>query len=103
MIIKKITWFRNLFVDLHIHYQRDKYAILQIHIDNQNVKTFVENSIHHDRIKHVDIVYHYIRDEIKINRIRLHYIFIQNMFVDEFIKILIFIKFRCFIQMLNMS
>ena len=91
------------YFNIHTHHQENKYVTLQIHIDSQNVKTFVENSIYHDRIKHVNIVYHYIRNEIKINRIRLNYIFIQDMLVDELIKTLASIKFRCFIQMLSMS
>ena len=102
-VTRKTIWFRSFFVDFHTHHQENKYVTLQIYIDNQSVKTLVENSIHHDRIKHVNIVYHYIRDEIKINRIRLNYIFIQDMLVDELIKTLTFIKFRCFIQMLSMS
>ena len=100
---KETTWLRSLLVGLHTHHQNEKYATLQIHTDSQSVKTLAENPVHHDRTKHVDIVYHYIRNEIKANRIRLHYISTQDMPVDELTKALAPIKFRCFIQMLNMS
>ena len=92
-----------LLVDLKFRNQIDNYTQIQIFIDNQSAKTLIENSIHHDRIKHVDIVYHYIKNEIKFERIRLEYIITNTMLVDDLTKSLIKIKYQDFITMLDMN
>jgi hypothetical protein len=92
-----------LFVELKIYDFSNNYVELLINIDDQNVKTFNEHFVHYDRIKHVDIIYHYVKDEIKKNRIKLNYIIIDIMFVDDFIKFLSSIKYQRFIEMLNIN
>ena len=42
-----------------------------------------EDSLHYDRIKHVDIVYHYLREEINNKQIHLEYILTDNMPADD--------------------
>ena len=102
-VVKEAIWLRQLFVDLRTQDQSNNYVKILINIDSQSVKTFSENSVHHDRIKHVDIVYHYVRNEIKKNRIEFRYITIDIMSIDDFIKSLFSFKYQRFIDMLEMN
>ena len=76
-VTKEVTWLKQFLVDLKNHDQTNYYVQILFRIDNQNVKALVENSIHHNRTKHVDIVYHYIREKINEKRIQLEYISID--------------------------
>ena len=49
----------------------------------------------------MNIVYYYIRKKITIKRIELEYIQINFMSIDNLIKPLKFIKFKRFVEMLN--
>ena len=50
------------------------YAKLQIISNNQSAIFLIKNSIYYNRIKNVNIVYHYIRKKITIKRIKFKYI-----------------------------
>jgi hypothetical protein len=45
-----------------------------IHYDNQSCIKLSENLVFHDRSKHIDIRYHFIRDCVKRGVMRLDYI-----------------------------
>lgn len=98
---KEATWLRLLLFGI-MQEHPPQYARLLINTDSQSAKALAENPVHHDRTKHVDIVYHYIRDEIKSGRIRLEYIATDTMPADGLTKPLASIKFHRFIQMLGM-
>jgi hypothetical protein len=46
-----------------------------IHCDNQSCIKFYENPVFHDRSKHIEIRYHFIRDWVKRGAVHLEYIF----------------------------
>ena len=43
----------------------------QIRIDNQGAMNLAKNPVHHQRTKHIDIKYHFIRLEIQEGRVNL--------------------------------
>ena len=45
-----------------------------IHCDNQSCIKLSENSVFHDRSKHIDIKYHFIRDCVQQGIVQLQYI-----------------------------
>ena len=56
----------------------DKYTRLAtILIDNQAIIKMINNFVNHSRVKHINIVYHYVRDKIKEKAVKLNYIFIN--------------------------
>ena len=65
------------------------------------------NSINHSRVKHINIVYHYVRSKvIKEKIIEIEYIFIEQMIADDLIKSLKaskFLKFRILMRLFNES
>ena len=53
-----------------------------IYCDNQSCIKLTENSVFHDRSKHIEIRYHFIRDYVQWGAVKLEYISIDEHIVD---------------------
>ena len=65
--------------------------------DNQAAIKMDSNLVNHFRAKHIDTSYHYVRNKVEEEAIRLKYILIDQMMVDDLIKPLKsgkFLRFR---------
>jgi hypothetical protein len=51
-------------------------------IDNQSAIALIKNPVFHDRSKHIDICFHFIRECIEEGRIKLDYVPTANQVVD---------------------
>ena len=49
-----------------------------VHYDNQSGIEIFDNPVFHDRTKHIDIKYHFLRDCVQRGTIRLEYIQIDE-------------------------
>lgn len=47
---------------------------VKLMVDNQSAITLSKNLIHHNRIKHIDIIYHFIRQCLEDKKIKILYI-----------------------------
>ena len=56
----EVVWLRKLLYDL-FDLQMDATCT---HCDNQSCIKFSENSVFHDKLKHIEIKYHYIKDMV---------------------------------------
>ena len=68
-----------------------------VHYDNQSGIRLSKNLVFHDRSKHIDIIYHFLRDYVQRGTIRLEYIQIDEQVEDIFTKALCrqsFVKFK---------
>jgi hypothetical protein len=86
-------WLRKLFLGL---FGKELEATV-IHCDNQSCIRLSENPVFHDRSKHIDIRYHFIRDYVQRGAVRLQYIQTDDQMADIFTKALCrqkFAKFR---------
>ena len=64
-----------------------------IHCDNQSyVKS--ENPVFHDKSKHIEIEYHYIRDMVQGGAVKLQYVAMDENIVDVLTKPLARVKFE---------
>jgi len=63
-------WLRKLLVALF----GQKVETTVIHCDNQSCIKLSENPVFHDRSKHIDIRYHFIRDCVQRGIVQLQYI-----------------------------
>ena len=61
-------------------------VFLLIMIDNQGAMNLAKNPVHHQRSKHIDIKYHFIRSEIQEGQINLEYIPCQENIAEVFTK-----------------
>ena len=59
-----------------------------VHCDNRRGIRLSENPMFHDRSKHVDIGYHFLRDRVQRGTIRLEYIETNEQVADIFTKAL---------------
>ena len=71
---------------------------IDIYADNQSANKLAKNPINHQRSKHIDVKYHYIRSEIQNNNVNLNYIPSKDNIADMFTKPLSKIKLREFIK-----
>ncbi len=62
-----------------------------------------KNLINYPRVKHIDVIYHYVKNKITDELMKLMYISITDMMTDELIKSLKAVKFESFRFMMRMS
>ncbi|KAK3892691.1 hypothetical protein Pcinc_003483 [Petrolisthes cinctipes] len=63
----------------------DKEAV-SLYVDNQGALALAKNPVHHQRSKHIDIKYHFIRSEIEQGIIDFRYIPSEENISDMFTK-----------------
>jgi hypothetical protein len=81
---RQATWLRQLLSDLWFT-QRDPTTTYN---DNNAAILLGRNPVHHDRAKHIDIIYHHIRDDIVNGKIDITYIPSAENLADMFTKAL---------------
>jgi hypothetical protein len=57
-----------------------------IYSDSQGSIALAKNPEHHDRTKHIDIQYHFIRHQLATGAVKLHYIGTEDMVADVLAK-----------------
>ena len=67
---------------------RQDFSPIPIFTDNQSFIAFSMNNINNNRTKHIDMHYHYTRDQISNGNIKLHYICSQLNPADILTKLL---------------
>lgn len=98
MATKEIVWLRNLLNDIGCC-QSYPTALF---CDNQSAIRLVRNPEFHQRTKHIDVKFHFIRTMQEDGTIRMEYIQSENQLADGLTKPLSvpkFNKFRCDIGM----
>ncbi len=74
--------------------------------DNQATIKMSSNFVNHSRIKHIDTLYHYVQNKVEEKAIRLKYILIDQMMIDDLIKFLKsdkFLRFRSVMRLASRS
>jgi hypothetical protein len=64
--------------------------------DNQSYIKMMENPVFHDKSKHIEIQYHYIRDMVQRGAVKLQYVGTNEQVADLLTKPLSPVKFECF-------
>ena len=72
-----------------------------IHYDNQSCMKLSENLVFHDKSKHIEIKYHYIRDMVHRGVVKLQYVAMEEHIADVLMKPLARMKFECFKERLG--
>jgi hypothetical protein len=67
-----------------------------IHCDNQSCIKLFENLVLHDRLKHIEMRYHYVRDMVQKNILSIQYVSTAEQVADILTKPLSLTKFVCF-------
>jgi hypothetical protein len=69
-VVTELLWVHSLLSELGIKHSHP----MTVYIDNQAAKALAENPIAHQRTKHIDIRYFFIRETIESGLIRLEYV-----------------------------
>jgi hypothetical protein len=96
--IREAVWLHKLLTKLLDH-EMDPTII---HYDNQSCVKLSENLVFHDRSKHIEIKYHYIRDMVQRKTIHMQYLSTHEQIVDTFTKPLAKTKFKYFRERLGL-
>jgi len=81
---RQAAWLRQLLNDLG--FRQDSPTM--IYNDNTAAILLAKNPVNHDRAKHIDIIYHHIRDELRQGKIDLSYIPSAQNLADALTKAL---------------
>jgi len=79
---------------------------IEIFVDNLSVIALAKNPVFHERSKHIDIRFHYLRDSITNKEVEVKYVRTQDQVVDIFIKPLkhdVFAKMRDILKVIKKS
>ena len=79
---KEVVWLRRLLNELG---QTTK-APTHLHIDNQSAIAIARNPEFHDRTKHIDVRYHFLRQKVENEEILLTYLPTDNQIADVLTK-----------------
>lgn len=82
---------------------RYTYSIPLILVDNQSTIDLSHNPEYHKRTKHIDIMYHYTRDQIRDNKITIQYVPTKKQLADILTKNLHLPIFESLKQLANMQ
>ncbi len=89
------VWLRNLLKELSMTQEEPT----KICVDNKSAIALAKNPVFHDRSKHIDIRYHYIRECITRKDVQVEYVKSQDQIADIFTKPL---KFEDFARLRNL-
>ena len=82
-------WLRKLLEELYLK----KVEATKICIDNKSTQALAKNPVLHDRSKHINTRYHFIRECIDKKEVQLKYVKTQDQVADIFTKSLKFENF----------
>jgi hypothetical protein len=77
----QLLWMRQTFRDYG--YKLSKVPLL---CDNESAIRMADNSVEHNRTKHIDIWYHFLRDHQQKGDIKIAYVNTHNQLADIFTK-----------------
>lgn len=102
MYAKQGQWAAQVLRDLGLHQYVNKNGItVQMYGDNQGAIALVKNPHLHERSKHIDICYHFIRDLAEQKKLQISYIPTDEMIADGMTKPLQRVAFERFKKMLG--
>ena len=82
--VKEVKWMSQLLTEMNVNVKMP----ISIYTDNQAAIKIAQHDIEHDRTKHIDIKYHFIRDEINNKQVAINWIRTERQVADVFTKTL---------------
>jgi hypothetical protein len=96
--VYEAVWIHKLLADLFEH---DMDSTI-IHCDNPSFLKLLENPVFHDKSKHIEIKYHYIRDMVQRKVVHVQYLSTHEQVAYGFTKPLTRTKFEYVHERLGM-
>ncbi|GJZ27482.1 hypothetical protein Tco_0571735 [Tanacetum coccineum] len=92
-------WLRNLLIEMEN--QQDEAT--QILVNNKSAIELAKNPVNHERSKHIDIRFHFIRDHVKEGRAQLVHVPSRDQVADIFTKPLPTVLLENFKRLIGMK
>lgn len=74
-----------------------------VYSDSQSAIHLCKNLIYHERTKHVDVKYHFVRDQVSTGAVKVQKLSTKNNPADMRTKIVIAAKFKHCLNMLHVG
>jgi hypothetical protein len=97
---KEAIWLQGLLCNVDPEWQQ---IAVRIFCDNQGAIALAENPSHNNHSKHTDIQYHFIREAVQDNKIRLEYLPTEQRSADGLTQSLVPAKFAIIQAQLNLQ
>ncbi|KAL4318051.1 hypothetical protein GQ457_18G015020 [Hibiscus cannabinus] len=75
-------WLRNLLSKMMLK----QAGATMIHVENKSAIELAKNPVNHERSKHIDVRFHFIRDHVKGGNVELVHVASQDQVADIFTK-----------------
>ena len=104
-IAKKVIWLRRLINELNLNETIiiSTNVSVSINVDNQGAIALNKDLKFHSRTKHIDIQWHFVREQVESKTIDFTYYPIDQIIVNDLIKSLDKIKFNRFFKIIDMT
>jgi hypothetical protein len=96
---QEILWLRNLFTELGYSFTHSS----TLHIDNESALSVAKDPEHHGRMKHLDLRFYWLRDEVARGRISVVHLRTDKMPADILTKSMGRAKVETMVQLLGLS
>ncbi|CAA7052282.1 unnamed protein product [Microthlaspi erraticum] len=94
--VKEAVWLKGLMKE----FGYDQKSV-EIFCDSQSAIALSKNNVHHERTKHIDVKYHFIRDVIADGDVEVLKISTEKNPADIFTKVLAVSKFQAALNLLQ--
>ncbi|GJS59904.1 retrovirus-related pol polyprotein from transposon TNT 1-94 [Tanacetum coccineum] len=77
----QILWMRSQLTDYGFQFNK-----IPLYCDNKSVITLCYNNVQHSRVKHIDVRYHFIKEQVENGIVELYFVRTEYQLVDIFTK-----------------
>ena len=111
---KESIWLQRLLSELHLNVATSHELAIKdvehapdnskvLYKDNQGAIQLAENPRHHNTTKHIDVKYHYIREQVANQSVKLQYRNTSEMTADILTKSLPLVKHQSHVTAMGMN
>ncbi|GJR71569.1 RNA-directed DNA polymerase, eukaryota, partial [Tanacetum coccineum] len=95
--VKENIWLKGLLIELGVNLR-----LVVVNCDNQSVIHLFRNAMFHERTKHINVRYHFIREIVESKQIGVAKIGMKDNAVDAFTKVVPGLKFKVFVLFVSL-
>ena len=77
-----VLWMKQTLTDIQVEYDEP----IPIYCDNTSATSISRNPVMHSKTKHIPIKYHFLREQVAKNNIRVEYVGTKEQVADIFTK-----------------
>ena len=79
---REAAWLRQILTEMGFSITEP----IIIYSDSQSAMQIIENPVHHAKSKHIDVRFHYVRDQVMEEKVSFEYLETSKMIADSLTK-----------------